>query len=177
MKHIYIFDVDDTLIDTKACIRAIDDKGSVVFKAGTKVFNAPDSTDRLLSPGLKWDFTEFESLEQLMKEKIREPFEQLKVLANDNIVYVITARQCNQALLNWMKWNGVNTDNVQIRCFDHDYPTVYQWKAHVLGDIIERDKAFDGDTLVHIWEDDSYNKKAMMATCQKKGVMGVIEPI
>lgn len=158
MKKIYIFDVDDTLIDTKACIRAIDENGNEVFRAGTKVFNAPDSTERLLRPGLSWDFSEFESLEQIKSERTLEPFNVLMAVADKYPCYIITARQRNDMLHTWLNDAGIKIDIDNIFCFNRDYKgTVAHWKEETLLNIIMQEGAGE----VHIYEDDVNNLRAM----------------
>lgn len=167
--NIYIFDVDDTLIDTKARIRAVDHNGNVCFTAGTKVFNSPDSK-RLLKPGQTWDFTEFESLEQLMSERKRKPFELLKRLNPVyNHIFIITARQCKPNLYKWLSQNGIDTKQVKVYCYDHHSPTVAEYKAQMLTSIVSSVSAL-GAPKVHILEDNEENIEAMVGAC---GVLGV----
>ena len=177
VNNVYIFDVDDTLIDTKACIRAIDEHGRVVFKAGTKVFNAPDSTERLLRPGLAWDFTEFESFDQLMSEPLRKPFEILKSLnPEQNRICIATARQCYNELRRWLEVHGVDVNHIQIYCYNRYVPTVAEWKGSLLADIICTTKSQD-PIRVHIYEDDLNNRVAMSRTCEKYGIEHIIHAI
>lgn len=167
--NVYIFDVDDTLIDTKARIRAVDRDGNVCFTAGTKVFNAPDSK-RLLKPGQTWDFTEFESLEQLMSERKRNPFKLLQRLnPARNYIFILTARQCELNLYTWLAKNGVDAGQVKVCCYDHRIPTVAEYKAKTLASIISSISIL-GVPKIHILEDNKENIDAMVSTC---GVFGV----
>lgn len=163
MKTIYVFDVDDTLIATTACIRAIDKNGNVAFRAGTKIFNAPDSTERLLRPGLSWDFSEFESLDQLKSEPKKISFDVLKELSTDPqkvpTIHIVTARQRQDIIYEWLKSEGVTILFKNIHCLDRNYQgSVAQWKADVVNELISIDP-----TTVHLFEDDINNQKAISA--------------
>lgn len=179
MKDVYIFDVDDTLIDTTACVRAVDGTGKIVFKAGTKVFNAPDSTERLLEPGLQWDFSEFTSLHQMIREPHRPPFKVLSTLGenpdNRNKLFIVTARQARDMLYTWLHLEGIPINRNDIYCFDADqFKSVAEYKAHAVNNIIDR---CWGDCVVHIWEDDPHFRKAIVNACKSRGIDYVIESI
>lgn len=174
MERVYIFDVDDTLINTTACIRAIDESGNVVFKAGTKVFNAPDSTERLLRPGLRWDFSEFESLEQIMLEPAKPAFDYLKSLPAHSKIYIITARQRADMIQTWLLNNGVKLSLNQIYCLDRTYAgSVAQWKGKVMDEIIKDHPC----RKMVIFEDDYNNINAMSETCELNDVPVIIMPV
>lgn len=174
MEPVYIFDVDDTLINTTACIRAIDEAGNIVFKAGTKVFNAPDSTERLLRPGLHWDFSEFKSLEQIMSEPTKPAFDFLKNLPTFAKIHIVTARQWADMIQLWLYRNGVALSPWQIHCLDRNYAgSVAQWKGKVMDEIIK-------DHPYHemvIFEDDFNNINAMLETCKLNDVPATIMPV
>lgn len=158
---IYIFDVDDTLIDTRACIRAVDESGQIIFRAGTKEFNNPKNAEQLLLPGLRWDFTEFESLEQICSEPTLPAFDVLKeVIKNkNNSVHIITARQSIWMLHDWLWANGIPIEYSHIHCYDRDAgETVAQFKARTLTGIYEGSTYND----VYIYEDDELNANAMI---------------
>lgn len=174
MESVYVFDVDDTLINTTACIRAIDESGNVVFKAGTKVFNAPDSTERLLRPGLYWDFSEFESLEQIMSEPTKPAFEYLRSLPAHSKIYIITARQRADMIQTWLLNNGVELPIDRVHCLDRTYAgSVAQWKGEVIKGII---RSHPYHKMV-IFEDDLNNINAMSETCKLNDVPVTIMPV
>lgn len=174
MDFVYIFDVDDTLIATTACIRAIDETGKVVFKAGTKVFNAPDSTERLLRPGLTWDFSEFESLEQIMSEPAKPAFNYLKSLPAHSKIYIITARQRQDMLHKWLRENNVHIGIDHIYCFDRSFDgTVAQWKGKIVDFIILKHPYHH----LMIFEDDYNNCAAMADACGRREVPFQLMPI
>lgn len=175
MKELFIFDVDDTLINTKACIRAMLD-GEVIFKVGTKVYNAPESAEQLLRPGMTWDFTEFESLEQIASEQTLPAFEELKALAKiwPNQIYIITARQNHRMLHDWLFMNGINIPYENVRCFDYTQNyNVAAWKANELKSIIDKYQS----TEVHLWEDDANNRRAIRSMCKANDVDLIVERI
>lgn len=174
MEYVYIFDVDDTLIATTACIRAIDEKGEVVFKAGTKVFNAPNSTERLLRPGLSWDFSEFESLEQIMSEPTKPAFDYLKSLPAHSKIYIITARQKQDMLHKWLLENNVCIGADHIYCFDRNFDgTVAQWKGKIVDSIITKHPCHS----MMIFEDDHNNCAEMIGRCGIRGVPFKLIPV
>lgn len=166
LKNIYVFDVDDTLIGTTACIRAINSKGETVFKVGTKVFNAPDSTERLLAPGLVWDFTEFESLDQLLIEPKLPTFGILANIATEDPqnIHIVTARQCQHVLHKWLLKNCIEIPLDNIHCFDANrYTNVAQWKADEVSFMI------DQNCKVYLWEDDQNNIESIRKACEWNG--------
>lgn len=180
MKDIYVFDVDDTLIDTRACIRAVDRDGHTVFRAGTKAFNAPDSTSRLLTPGLRWDFTEFISLDQIMSEPTRKPFETLKSLAADprNVsdIYICTCRQARTMLWNWLALNGIKIPLTNIYCYDASTGlTSAEWKGKTVCSIAR--KYNQEDCVVHVWEDDKNFKESIFDELSLALIQYVDEPL
>jgi hypothetical protein len=177
-KTIYIFDVDDTLIATTACVRALDRNGREVFRAGTKVFNAPDSTEKFLSPGMRWDFTEFESLEQILKEPTLPAFEILKSLgAGITNAHIVTARQKKEMLYDWLREKGVNILYKNIHTFDtNKYSTVAQFKAAVVNQLQYWNQQDEVNMM--IFEDDAENIAAMKQQCEVLGIgYNIIEPV
>lgn len=173
MKTLYIFDVDDTLINTQACVRAIDANGNILFRAGTKVFNAPNSTERLLTTGMTWDFSEFESYDQLIKEPHLHAMDVLKSQIGRDI-HIITARQCHEELYAWLYgYEGVDIKRENIHCYDRNYPgTVAEWKASVLDRIISQCQPSE----VEIYEDDENNLKEMVRVCNDNEVWCYTNP-
>lgn len=179
---IYVFDVDDTLIDTKACVRAVDAFGNVVFRAGTQTFNAPDSTSRLLSPGLRWDFSEFESLEQIMSEPSRTPFKKLKELVYDfKKVYICTCRQNQHMLWKWLRKNGINVPIENIMCYDaSEGMSPAEWKAYHITKVahdINNASGWSTQAIVHLYEDDQNFKDAIFEDLSLALIDYVDEPI
>ena len=165
-QHIYVFDVDDTLIDTKACVRAVDAKGNIIFRAGTQTFNAPESTARLLTPGLSWDFSEFESLEQIFSEPLRNPFHILKDLSlNHKKVYICTCRQDRHMLWKWLRTNGIEIPIERIMCYNESEGMCpADWKAYHITKVahdLNNTAGWSTQTIVHLWEDDANFKEAI----------------
>lgn len=165
-QHMYVFDVDDTLIDTKACVRAIDANGNIIFRAGTKIFNAPDSTAQLLTPGLRWDFSEFESLDQMLSETLREPFETLKQLVDESqTVYICTCRQNRHMIWKWLRRNGIDIPMERIMCYNaSEGLSPADWKAYHITKVahdLDNASNWPTQTIVHLWEDDRNFKEAI----------------
>jgi hypothetical protein len=159
MRTIYIFDVDDTLINTQACVIARDRQGREVFRVGTQTFNRPDSAERLLSPGLTWDFSEFESLEQLFNEPVLPPFKTLSTIRDCKDVHIITARQCKSALYDWLHENFIGIRYNNIHCYDASkYEKVSDFKAATVKVIYQKAQE---KVEWHIYEDDEENLNAM----------------
>lgn len=177
---IYVFDVDDTLIDTKACIRAIDANGNVVFRAGTKVFNAPDSTSRLLTPGLRWDFSEFESLDQILIEPTRKPFNILRELAakDPNHVYICTCRQKQYMLWKWLAMNDIHIPASNIMCYNAESGlSSADWKAEAVTKVAHLMNQGNESAYVHLWEDDTNFKEAILNSLSDSFIDCIDEPI
>lgn len=179
---IYVFDVDDTLIDTKACVRAVDAFGNVVFRAGTRTFNAPDSTSRLLSPGLRWDFSEFESLEQIMSEPVRLPFRTLQNLsAARKKIFICTCRQNRHMLWKWLQKNGINIPIERIMCYDaSEGMSPADWKAYHITKVahdINNASGWTTQAKVHLYEDDQHFKDAIFEDLSLALIEYVDEPI
>lgn len=180
--NIYVFDVDDTLIDTKACVRAVDAAGNIVFRAGTQTFNAPDSTSKLLTPGLRWDFSEFESLEQIMSEPKRAPFEKLKKLAADRKkVYICTCRQKRHMLWKWLALNGIRIPIDHIMCYDaSEGMSPADWKAYHITKVahdIANANYWSTNVIVHLYEDDRNFKDAIFEDLSLAQINYIDEPI
>ena len=179
---IYVFDVDDTLINTKACVRAVDSNGNIIFRAGTQTFNAPDSTARLLTPGLRWDFSEFESLEQIMSEPTREPFETLKELvAARKKVFICTCRQNQHMLWKWLRRNNIKIPMERIMCYDaSEGLSPADWKAYHITKVahdLNNATGWSEQVVVHLWEDDQNFKDAIFEDLSLALIEYVDEPI
>ena len=181
-QHIYVFDVDDTLIDTKACVRAVDAYGNVIFRAGTQTFNAPDSTARLLSPNLRWDFSEFESLEQIISEPTRKPFEILKELvAARKKVFICTCRQNRHMLWKWLHLNGIKIPIERIMCYNQaEGLCPADWKAYHITKVahdLNNATGWSSPAIVHLYEDDANFKEAIFEDLALAQIEYVDEPI
>lgn len=179
---IYVFDVDDTLIDTKACVRAVDAQGNIIFRAGTQTFNAPDSTSRLLTPGLRWDFSEFESLDQIMSEPHRKPFETLRALVESRKkVFICTCRQNRHMLWKWLHKNGINIPIERIMCYDaSEGMCPADWKAYHITKVahdINNASGWSVQSIVHLFEDDRNFKDAIFEDLSLALIEYVDEPI
>lgn len=179
---IYVFDVDDTLIDTKACVRAVDANGNVIFRAGTQIFNAPDSTSKLLTPGLRWDFSEFESLDQIMSEPHRKPFEILRTLIEARKkVFICTCRQKRHMLWKWLHKNEIDIPIERIMCYDvSEGMCPADWKAYHITKVaydINNASGWSVQSVVHLYEDDQNFKDAIFEDLGLAQIDYVDEPI
>lgn len=159
MKTLYIFDIDDTLIDTKACVRLVDEDGIIVARFGTKVYNGAVNTEALLQPGCRLDYSEFESLEQMKSEPTKPAMDILQSLKNMEDVYIITARRNRRMLYTYFHYLGIDIPEDHIRTNNEGVKNVASWKASILRSLIDQyDKA-------EIYEDDLNNIDHMAAIC------------
>lgn len=169
MKHIFIFDVDDTLIDTKAKVLVRDTNGKVIDEVGTMVHNNRQNKGELGSYTL--DYSQFESLDQILSEPKLPAWRELQYVTK-RISEVVgttyefanislcTARQNKQMLKDWLDYSGIREYRVGIRSVDFERTkTTAEGKALYINELIDQ---YDGENLrFHIWEDNVDNIKAM----------------
>lgn len=173
-KDLYIFDVDDTLIDTTAKVRIVNVYNQIVARVGTKTYNAPKTAERLLDKGLRFDYSEFNSLEQIMKEPKRTPFTSLISAAatKGDRCYIITAREDRNMLWLWLKSNGVNIPADNIIVNERVDLELAEWKKRKLYGICAQVHNPDFHNLnIKIWEDDEACRQAMMELNTMPNVM------
>lgn len=169
MKHIFIFDVDDTLIDTKAKVLVRDANGKVIDEVGTMVHNNRQNKGELGSYTL--DYSQFESLDQILSEPKLPAWRELQYVTK-RISEVVgttyefanislcTARQNKQMLKDWLDYSGIREYRVNIHSVDFGRTkTTAEGKALYINELIDE---YDGENLrFHIWEDNADNIKAM----------------
>lgn len=154
---IYIFDIDNTLIDTTARIRVTDSSGRVLYYHGSKVYG------RDLSHTVSYyDYTEFHSLAKLLQEPKRPAWNRLAELhAAGADIYIITAREGRGLIKDWLNLNGIHLLPDHIYTNELTGQPICDWKADKVREIIRKHPA---EALnIHIWEDEEDNIKAMKA--------------
>lgn len=169
MKHIFIFDVDDTLIDTKAKVLVRDTNGKVIDEVGTMVHNNRQNKGELGSYTL--DYSQFESLDQILSEPKLPAWRELQYVTKriSGVVgttyefaniSLCTARQNKQMLKDWLDYSGIREYRVSIHSVDFGRTkTTAEGKALYINELIDE---YDGENLrFHIWEDNVDNIKAM----------------
>lgn len=169
MKHIFIFDVDDTLIDTKAKVLVRDANGKVIDEVGTMVHNNRQNKGELGSYTL--DYSQFESLDQILSEPKLPAWRELQYVTKriSGVVgttyefaniSLCTARQNKQMLKDWLDYSGIREYRVSIHSVDFERTkTTAEGKALYINELIDQ---YDGENLrFHIWEDNVDNIKAM----------------
>lgn len=147
MKTIYIYDLDNTLIDTQAKIKI---KDGIAEEVNT---NNPNF----------YDYSEFRKLSTLMREPTTYLFEEMKENYEYGYsIYIITARPMQHMVWKWLTKNKVCIDKRCVYCFrdDEEGYDVADFKADALSEIIERE--FINGTQFHIYDDNVLNLKKML---------------
>ena len=128
---ILLFDVDDTLINTTACIWVVKN-GRYIKKLTNSEYN-----DYKLGPGESFDLREFEDKEILFKETLTKYWYTLKREYNKGThIGIITARGNCEMIRDFIKKNGIDIHKSLV--FATDDPklglmgTVQQRKAEVI---------------------------------------------
>lgn len=154
INRVYIFDVDDTLINTKACVRMVDNRGIVRATLSSRKYNEHYSTSDLLYNRLTPDYSEFNSLEILRKEQKRGVFsilEELSSLCPEN-VYIITSRDARDTIYIWLEECGVILPLENIYTNELSPLPLGEWKAEkMMGIVSKYPPAYK--TYVRVWED------------------------
>lgn len=155
IQPIYIFDVDNTLIDTQAKVKIVDDQGNILYKVSSQYYNAHmKSIQNDKIHGIHCNYDEFRSLELLLNEPKLKSFEDLKVVASIKPydTYIITSREDRQFLSVWLEVNGIYIPAANIITNNLKGRTLGKWKSDELQDIMTNYE--DQFIEIHIWEDD-----------------------
>lgn len=170
MNTLYIFDIDDTLIDTKACVRLVDRYDNIIARFGTKVYNGAVNTGTLIQPGCKLDYYEFESFERIKTEPIKQAMDVLMSMKNLEDVYIITARRNRKMLYAYFHYLRIDIKESHIHTNNQNGP-IDTWKGNTLAKLIDKyDK-------VEIWEDDWKNIRCMEAVCKANHKQYIIHAV
>lgn len=162
---IHIFDIDDTLIATKAQVIIKDSKGNEIGRLGSHAFNLHQENPLeagMVLENATYDFSEFESLKQLTTEPILPAMAVLRSLDPcSEQTYIVTARQKQGLIWQWL--HDTVSDALipftNIFCYDRESGlSVAEWKAEVVKHIIENSDKTD----IHIHEDNDTNMQAML---------------
>lgn len=166
MKPIYIFDIDNTLIDTRAQVKPIYPNGTTKYYNSTE-FNAMDSYQlRRDNHKVTIDFSEFDSLEQLLKEPfIEKNWNLLKeVYSSGHIIFLLTSRYNPNEIFEWLCHNQmfIKKDKILTRL---DHP---QYKNTI-------SKQFKKDMVFHIL--DTYGTSVVWVEDDISAIEGVVKDI
>lgn len=111
-KKLYIFDFDNTLIDTK--IAHIKKNGMNIFDA--RGYNNVESRSAIRNTDL--DYSDFNSLDILMKEKKTSIFYILKSLSRlTQNIFIVTGRKKQSIIKTWFLKNHIDIDPAHIMCY------------------------------------------------------------
>lgn len=161
-KVLYIFDVDDTLIQTTAKVRVVNADGDVVNSFSSQAYNNAE----LLTPipeGCRFDFSEFDSLHQLLSEPLLPAFDKLKTTPMFD-TYIFTARHNKEAIKEWLRVKGVRMFSSHIRCLNRGkYKDTADFKGKQLSELLDTGKY----STVEIYEDDQGYIKSMVQAAQQ----------
>lgn len=163
--RIYIFDIDDTLIDTQAKVRVLSRSSEIIERLGTQFHNS-----HVYEENVNLDFVEFEDLDQLLSEKELPAMACLEwCLENDpDHTFILTARQCKDVIFKWLQLKGLgNIIYNNIRCTDQFKTTAIAKASHTQEMITknlkpahtcEKESEYP---MVFLWEDDVNNIRAI----------------
>lgn len=143
MKEIYIFDIDNTLIDTQAQVKLTYSDGTTKYYNSTE-FNAMDSYQlRRNSHKITLDFSEFDSLDQLLKEPfIEKNWNLLKEAYNSgHMIFILTSRYNHNEIFQWLNHNQIflSKDKILTRSNQPTYKNTMakQFKKEMVFDILK----------------------------------------
>lgn len=114
----YIFDLDNTLIDTQAKVKILDKEGKVCDELNSQQYNK-FGREFIIKENYTLDFTEFESLEQLMKEPLLPLFKKLKEIRDtegEQNIFICTARNKPWMIWNWLTEHDIYIPKQNILC-------------------------------------------------------------
>lgn len=163
---IYIFDVDNTLIDTKAQVKVYDrSTGHLLHSLDSKGYNEYQKDGIRNGENLYIDFGEFNSIDILRRERTLPLFRKLRrlVAQEPSQVYIITNRARPEIIYDWLRGRRIPIKLDHIHCL----PTggVRKTKGEVLREILlER-----GEDRALVYEDDPECLRSMLE------VGGIIE--
>lgn len=153
MDKIFVFDLDNTLIDTQAKVRVLNSNGDVIDRLDSKFYN-----DNVKHNGKTLDFSEFDDPYQLLSEPELPAMECLIncLQKYPNQTYILTARQDPYIIRNWALLKGLYELKFKnIQCVDFSqYNATHTAKVEYI-------KSWISDrTKVFFWDDDVLNIKA-----------------
>lgn len=163
--RIYIFDIDDTLIDTQAKVRVLSRSGEILERLGTQFHNS-----HIYEENANLDFSEFEDLDQLLSEKDLPAMGCLEwCLENDpDHTFILTARQCKDVIFKWLQMKGLENIRYNNIICAGTFNTMAMAKAcHTKKMIIknlepvhtcEKESEYP---MIFLWEDDVNNIRAI----------------
>lgn len=179
VKHIYVFDVDNTLIQTTAKIRLVDGEGVVVRTFDSDYLDQRKTAPKL-PPGTRYDFSEFFSPQQLYREPKLPLFQKLvQKTQNGRDCYILTAREGHGLISNWLHKNGVILLPDRIITNDQPRTPTPLWKKEKLKEIIRNSRDEQFDLLkIHVYDDSPNNQRAMASLDDKYwGTRILIHPV
>lgn len=157
MFKIFVFDLDNTLIDTRAKVRVLNPHGEVIDRLDSRFYN-----DNVKNDGKTLDFSEFNDLYQLLSEPELSTMECLIHCLNNypNQTYILTARQDPYIIRNWALLKGLyelRFENIQ--CVDFNkYDTTNIAKSEYIKSWCV------GETQVFFWDDEPRNIESVYIT-------------
>lgn len=153
MDKIFVFDLDNTLIDTQSKVRVLDSNGNVIDRLDSRFYN-----DNVKHDGKTLDFSEFDDLCQLLSEPELPTMECLIHCLNKypEQTYILTARQDPYIIHNWAIVKGLyGLAFKNIKCVDfNQYDATHEAKVEYIKSWIS------SNTQVFFWDDDARNIKA-----------------
>lgn len=157
-ERIYIFDLDNTLIDTQAKVRVYDEVKGISFELGSTEYNEFQKNPRPHLYNIRYNFIEFDSVTQLISEPKLPLFDHFKTLVNTDPskVYIITNRSNQGIIYDWCWLNGVAMRRGNIFCAPTDMGT--RSKGDILRGIMKKTSAPEA----WVYEDDRECLRSML---------------
>ena len=157
----YVFDLDNTLIDTQAKVKIWDKEGKVYSEFNSQQYNK-FSHDYTVRENCTMDFSEFESFEQLMKEPLLPLFEKLKKIHDqkgEKNIFICTARTKPWMIWNWLTEHGIFIPKQNVLCKFLEEAT----EDHKARSVRNLSRIFD---FITIYEDENQYRFAMEEVLQ-----------
>ena len=156
MNKIYIFDIDNTLIDTQAKVILKYSDGTTKYLNSMDFNNMDNYQLRNTHSEVLLDFSEFDNLEQLLQEPIiQKNWDPLvEAYQNNHPIYILTSRYCYKEIHQWLIKNGITIppDHILTRANITEYINTHatKFKKEMIFKLIDR----YGNIPVHWYEDD-----------------------
>lgn len=148
----YIYDLDNTLIDTSAKVIVRNCKKFIVGFLTSNEYNKLNSIEG--DNDVRYDYSQFRTLSYLTMEPKTFLFDEMRKNYEDgHNIYIITARPTQHIIWKWLTKNKVCIDKRNVLCYKSIRESVAAFKSKVLNNILSKEESSE----YHVYEDDEYN--------------------
>ena len=157
----YVFDLDNTLIDTQAKVKILDKEGNIFDSLDSQQYNK-FGHEFTVKENYTLNFTEFESFEQLMREPLLPLFKKLKNIHDkegEKNIFICTARNKPWMIWNWLTEHGIFIPKQNVLCKFPEEKT----EEHKARSVRNLSRIFD---FITIYEDEEQYRYAMEEVLQ-----------